>query len=165
MTMSEDKENFLGRWSRLKREEEKKVPESAAEPKKETGAPPLPAVDTLTTQSDFGAFMHPKVQDSLRRVALKKLFSDPHFNAPDVFEPFSGDWTVGEPISAEMLKGLNQTRTLLFSNEEREQHDREQLQRDHEEALAFDADWTRRQATQPEQNTEERTDEPGRKDA
>jgi hypothetical protein len=140
--MSEDNETLLGRWSRLKREEEKKVPESAGEAKKEPEAPPLPAVDKLTPQSDFGPFMHPRVEDSLRRVALKKLFSDPHFNAPDVFEPFSGDWTVGEPIGAEMLKNLNQTRTLLFSKEEREQYDREQLERDHEEALALDAEWT-----------------------
>ena len=159
--MSDDKENFLGRWSRLKREGEEKVPQRPGQPRKETEAPPLPAVDKLTPQSDFGPFMHPRVQDSLRRLALKKLFSDPHFNAPDVFEPFSGDWTVGEPISAEMLKDLNQTRTLLFSNEEREQYDREPLERDHLEALALDAEWTQRRATQPE----ERTDEPGRKDA
>ena len=58
--------------------------------------------------------MHPKVEDALRRAALKKLFSDPHFNMPDPFEPYSGDWTVGEPISEEMLATLNQARTLLF---------------------------------------------------
>jgi hypothetical protein len=138
--MSQDKETFAGRWSRLKREETKV--EKTAEPKKESEPQPLPPVDKLTPQSDFSPFMHPKVQDSLRRLALKKLFSDPHFNAPDVFEPFSGDWTVAEPISAEMLQGLNQTRTLLFSNEERERYDREQLERDHAEALALDAEWT-----------------------
>ena len=143
--MGQDKETFARRWSRLKREE-KKVAEEAEQPEKETEPQPLPPVDTLTPQSDFGAFMHPKVQDSLRRIALKKLFSDPHFNTPDVFEPFSGDWTVGEPISAEMLKGLNQTRTLLMSNAEREQHDAEQLERDHQEALALDAEWTQARA-------------------
>ena len=143
--MAQDNETFLGRWSRLKREEEAKAPEPAEPPKKEAEAPPLPAVEKLTPQSDFGAFMHPKVKDSLRRVALKKLFSDPHFNEPDLFEPFSGDWT-GEAMSPEMLKGLNQTRTLLMSNEEREVHDREQLERDHEEALALDAEWTRARA-------------------
>ena len=150
--MSRDNETFLGRWSRLKREEEKKAAEKVDAPKKEGEAPPLPAIDKLTAQSDFGAFMHPKVQDSLRRVALKKLFSDPHFNTPDPFEPFSGDWTVGETIGAEMLKKLNQTRTLLMSKEERERHDREQLERDHEEALALDAEWTAAREAAPRDN-------------
>lgn len=159
--MSQDKENFLGRWSRLKREEEKNAPERAEKPREEAEAPPLPAVDKLTGESDFGPFMHPRVRDSLRRIALKKLFSDPHFNAPDVFEPFSGDWTVGEPIGAEMLGNLNQTRTLLFSDEERARYDREQLERDHQEALALDAERTQRHAMQPE----EKTDEPGRQDS
>ena len=141
--MSQDKETFLGRWSRLKREEEKQAPETAAEPaKKDAEAPVLPPVDKLTPDSDFGAFMHPKVQDSLRRVALKKLFSDPHFNTPDAFEPFSGDWTGAETIGPDLLKNLNQTRTLLMSDEERERHDREELERDHEEALRVDAQWT-----------------------
>jgi len=148
--MSQEKETFLGRWSRLKREEEKKVPEPAAEPaKKEAEAPALPPVDKLTPDSDFGAFMHPKVKDSLRRVALKKLFNDPHFNTPDPFEPFSGDWT-GEAISPEMLNKLNQTRTLLMSKEERERHEAEDLERDHEEALRMDAEWTAARAARKE---------------
>jgi hypothetical protein len=90
--------------------------------KPEEGPPPaLPAVDTLTTESDFTGFMHSKVEDALRRVALKKLFSDPHFNVPDPFEPFSGDWTGGEPISEEVLATLNQARTLLFDKEEKKE--------------------------------------------
>lgn len=160
--MSEDKETFLGRWSRLKREEDKKLPEPAAEPKRQAEAPVLPALDKLDAQSDFALFMHPKVQDSLRRVALKKLFSDPHFNVPDAFEPFSGDWTGGEPIGAEMLKRLNQTRSALLSPDEREQHDRDELERDHEEALALDAEWNRRHAVAAPQKE---THEPGRQDA
>ena len=161
-----DRETFLGRWSRRKREEEKKVPESAPEAKKEGEAPVLPPVDKLDPQSDFAAFMHPKVQDSLRRVALKKLFSDPHFNVPDAFEPFSGDWTGGEAIAPEMLKRLNQARSALMSPEEREQHDHEELERDHAEALAMDAEWNRRQAALAARPEEEKaTDEPGRKDA
>jgi hypothetical protein len=58
--------------------------------------------------------MHPKVEDALRRVALKKLFSDPHFNVADPFEAYSGDWTGGEPIPEEMLAALNQAKRLLF---------------------------------------------------
>ena len=107
--MADDKkEVFLSRWSRLKREKES-TPEKAPE----TPKPELPPVEQLTPQSDFKDFMHPKVEDALRRVALKKLFSDPHFNVPDAFEPFSGDWTGGEPIPQAMLEQLEQMKQLL----------------------------------------------------
>jgi hypothetical protein len=111
--MAEDKEKFLTRWSRLKRETP--VPER----KGEAPAPAVPPVDSLTSESDFALFMNPKVKDELRRLALKKLFSDPHFNIPDPFEPFSGDWTVGEPIPGEMLATLNQARSVLFAEPEK----------------------------------------------
>jgi hypothetical protein len=75
----------------------------------------LPSVESLTPQSDFAPFMSPQVKEELRRLALKKLFSDPHFNVPDPFEPFSGDWTGGEPISPELLATLNQARSVLFT--------------------------------------------------
>ena len=106
--MAEEKkhETFLRRWSRLKQEQPpSKVPE--------TPEPELPPVEQLTPQSDFKDFMHPKVEDALRRVALKKLFSDPHFNVPDAFEPFSGDWTGGEPIPQAMLEQHVQVKQLL----------------------------------------------------
>jgi hypothetical protein len=111
--VAQDKEKFLSRWSRLK--SETKLPEK----KDDSPAPLLPPVEKLTPESDFTGFMHPKVEDALRRVALKKLFSDPHFNVPDLFEPYSRDFTVGEPISEEMLATLNQARTLLFDKEEK----------------------------------------------
>ena len=158
--MAGDNETFLGRWSRLKREEEKKLPEKsegaqAPEPKQEAEAPPLPPMESLTPQSDFSAFMHPKVQDSLRRIALKKLFADPHFNVEDLNEAYSGDWTGGEPITEAMLKKLNQARTHLFSDEERKKLEDEEAQ-----AAAASAP-----APQAKPETETEPDEPGRKDA
>jgi hypothetical protein len=114
---AEEKEAFLSRWSRLKREQPAEPgPPAKAEP--EQPAPPLPPVQELTPASDFSPFMHPKVADAVRRVALKKLFADPHFNVPDLNEAFSGDWTGGDPISEELLKTLNQARTVLFREEE-----------------------------------------------
>jgi hypothetical protein len=118
--MAEEKEKFLSRWSR--RKNESKDPPQKTE---EAPAPILPPVDKLTPESDFTGFMHPKVEDALRRAALKKLFSDPHFNVPDPFEPYSGDWTVGEPISEEMLATLNQARTLLFDNDEKKNEEQQ----------------------------------------
>ena len=116
--MAEEKEAFVERWSRLKREADAKPAEAPKPVAAEEAPPPLPPVDQLTPESDFAPFMHPKVSDALRRVALKKLFSDPRFNVPDPYEAYSGDWTGGEAIPEEMLKTLNQARTLLFKEDE-----------------------------------------------
>jgi hypothetical protein len=140
--MAEDgKEAFLHRWSRRKHEAENEKQLPAAE---EKPAPALPPVDKLTPESDFTGFMHPKVEDALRRVALKKLFNDPHFNTPDPFEPFSGDWTVGEAIPPDMLATLNQAKRHLFSEEKKEEQP---------------------EAPQEAVAEEKKPDEPGRQDA
>ena len=49
--MAQDKENFLARWSRLKREEK------PAEKKDDAAPPALPPLDKLTPESDFSPFM------------------------------------------------------------------------------------------------------------
>jgi hypothetical protein len=139
--MAQDKEPFLSRWSRLKQEKP-----ADTEKKDETAAPALPPVESLTPESDFSSFMHPKVKDALRRVALKKLFSDPHFNVADPYEAYSGDWTVGEPLPEEMLARLKQARSVLFREE-----DEEKKRLGEQERLAENEE------TKPD-------DEPGRKD-
>lgn len=110
----ENKEAFLDRWSRLKKEQK----EAPAPVKDETAAPTLPPVEKLTPESDFTGFMHPKVDDTLRRVALKKLFSDPHFNIPDPFEPYSRDFNVEDPIPPELLATLKQAEQLVFGEKQ-----------------------------------------------
>ena len=142
--MSENDEAFLSRWSRLKREQAQELAKPA-EPA--TPAPALPEVEKLTSESDFTGFMHPKVKDELRRVALKKLFSDAHFNIPDPFEAYSGDWTGGDPIPPELLEKLNQARTVLFREDEKKEEKKP-------EAVAG-----------AEKQPEAKPDEPGRQDA
>ena len=143
--MAQDKEAFLSRWSRLKQEQEKAAEQPEA-PAPEPEPPALPPVESLTSESDFRGFMHPKVGDALRRVALKKLFSDPHFNVEDPFEAYSGDWTGGEAIPPEMLATLKQARSVLFREE-----DEEKARLAEQEKLAENEE------TKP-------ADEPGRKD-
>ena len=114
--MSGDREAFLSRWSRLKRAGAQK-PEAPAEAPRTVAPPeppPLPPVESLTPESDFTAFMQAKVPDALRRAALKKLFADPMFGAPDPYEAYSGDWTGGGEIPEEMLKTLHQAKRVLF---------------------------------------------------
>jgi len=118
--VAQDKEPFLARWSRLKRQTPAANEDDAPVAKADQAPPPaVPPVDSLTPESDFTLFMNPKVKDELRRLALKKLFNDPHFNVPDPFEPYSRDCTLGEPISEEFLATLNQARTLLFTEPEK----------------------------------------------
>jgi hypothetical protein len=140
MATDEKKEAFLDRWSRLKREQKDLPAKESVE---------QPSVDKLTPESDFSGFMHPKVQDALRRAALKKLFNDPHFQQADLFEPFSGDWTVGEPISEEMLATLNQAQQLLFSDQQKEQEQETQVAKDES----------------PAAEETPKADEPGKQDA
>jgi len=114
--MSEPKEDFLRRWSRRKHEEKAKPPAVEEKP-----APPLPPLDKLTPESDFTAFMHPKVEDALRRAALKKLFNDPHFNIPDPYEPYSRNFNIEDPIPPEMLATLKQAEQLVFGDKKKDE--------------------------------------------
>lgn len=117
--MSQDKEAFLDRWSRLKQEEAAEKPSVPEEKKEQEPAAPLPPVEELKPDSDYTPFMAAKVDDGTRNAALKKLFADAHFNIPDPYEAYCEDYTKGEPIPLEMLKTLNQARRLLFDEPEK----------------------------------------------
>jgi len=68
--------------------------------------PELPPIESLTPQSDFSAFMQPEVDDALRRQALRKLFSDPHFNVMDRLDVYIDDYSTPDPISPETVRTL-----------------------------------------------------------
>ena len=122
--MSEQREPFLERWSRLKTKErevaqEPPAPAAPAAPAtKPEEVAPLPRIKDLTPDSDFKPFMNANVDPSTRRDALKKLFADAHFNVPDPYEVGMEDYT-GEPIPPELLKTLNQAKKLLFDESEK----------------------------------------------
>ena len=73
----------------------------------------LPPVESLTFESDFGAFLQPKVDESLKRAALKKLFSDPHFNVMDGLDTYIDDYTKSDPLPPGMLERLVQGRRIF----------------------------------------------------
>lgn len=122
MSKETRQEEFLSRWSRLKQqnaqEEAKPAPATEARPEPAPAAP-LPAIADLKPDSDFKPFMDPQVDAGTRRSALKKLFTDAHFNTVDPFEPYSIDLTGEDPISPEMLKNLNHAKRLLFDEPEK----------------------------------------------
>jgi hypothetical protein len=116
----------LKRWSQRKREatrtaREEPVPPPAAAVAVTTPSPmavvdatvpevaapaPLPPLESLTFDSDYSAFMQPKVEEATRRAALKKLFSDPSFNVMDGLDIYVGDYTQPDPMPAGMLEKL-----------------------------------------------------------
>jgi hypothetical protein len=111
--MSEEKQDFLRRWSRLKHEAAAKKPLPAENVSEK--APALPPLDSLNFESDFKAFMHAKVEQSVKRAALKKLFADPRFNVMDGLDTYIDDYTISEPISDELLARIEQVREQLLA--------------------------------------------------
>ena len=126
--MSENEGGFFSRWSQRKQavklglaEEEKAQPkiqetvqskagshvsanpdvaENKAEPVK---LPTLADVEQLTPQSDFSSFMTQGVSPDVRNAAMKKLFTDPHYNVMDGLDIYIGDYNTPDPLPAGML--------------------------------------------------------------
>jgi hypothetical protein len=129
-------EPFLTRWSRRKLQQDvsgasgsdgnassavsQPQARSPVEPP-DTTTPDLPALDTLDgLKSDYQAFMRPGIADATRRTALKKLFSDPHFNVMDGLDTYIDDYSIEDPIPDLMLRDLNQARSLMLFEEKKE---------------------------------------------
>ncbi len=140
----DEKESFLSRWSRrkLQPDAEPPAPEAAfaetgtqaaaagpaaadAAPCRPGGpvpGPELPSVESLDgLRSEYQGFLKAEVDENLRRTALKKLFSDPHFNVMDGLDTYIDDYSLPDPIPAAMLRQLHQAKALfLFDDEEKE---------------------------------------------
>ena len=72
----------------------------AAEPPK---LPTLSDVEQLTPDSDFSTFMTQGVSPDVRNAAMKKLFTDPHYNVMDGLDIYIGDYNTPDPLPAGML--------------------------------------------------------------
>lgn len=124
-------DGFLGRWSKRKAgldadPVEKKVeapkdlsPAPAVE-KIEDEAPPLPTLDDVAKidrfDPDFSAFMKPDVDPTVQQAALKKMFTDPHFNIMDGLDIYIDDYSKPDPLPPGMLERMVQSDMLnLFS--------------------------------------------------
>jgi len=76
-------------------------------------SPTLDDVARLTPDSDYSAFVGQGVDKSVQRLALKKLFADPHFNVMDRLDMYMDDYNIPSPVSAEMLASLDHARSAL----------------------------------------------------
>ena len=82
---------------------------------------PLPTLDDvarLTKDSDFSPYVARNVDANVRNAAMKKLFSDPHFNVMDGLDTYIDDYGKPNPIPLSMLRRMNQAAVLgLFDDE------------------------------------------------
>lgn len=122
---------FLNRWSRLKSgeqvEPEKKsidqakqdltvspeLKEASAEVQETHPSATLEDVEKIDRFApDFSAFMRPDVDPAVQQAAMKKMFSDPHFNIMDGLDIYIDDYSKPDPIPLEMLKRMVQSDML-----------------------------------------------------
>lgn len=126
--MSENEGGFFSRWSQRKQAvklglaEEEKPQTKNSEPVQSKAAPlattqqdtadnkaepvklpTLADVEQLTPQSDFSSFMSQGVSPEVRNAAMKKLFTDPHYNVMDGLDIYIGDYNTPDPMPAGML--------------------------------------------------------------
>ena len=128
------REPLLARWSRRKLSVRGEDPVEPASPTAAQGedpvepAPPvgpetptvrpeLPPLDSISLDTGIAAFFRPGVEEGLRRLALKKLFSDPHFNVMDGLDVYIDDYSKWDPIPPDILERLVQAQTLLHDQD------------------------------------------------
>jgi hypothetical protein len=76
--------------------------------------PPPPTLDDVARlpadAADFSRFVAPNVQADVKNAALKKLFTDPHFNVMDGLDIYIDDYSKPDPLPAGWLEkmALNQ---------------------------------------------------------
>jgi hypothetical protein len=122
----DDKEPFLSRWSRRKLDAKSHPPAAlpAAEAPAAPAAPPAaePAAPAAPqgVSSGYREFFDPQVEEKLRRTALRKLFSEPHFNVMDGLDTYIDDYSKPDPIPQAMLRQLHQAKELFLFDDEKQ---------------------------------------------
>jgi hypothetical protein len=114
------REGFLRRWSRLKGSGNAQAQppadtdgDSKSSVANSTALPTLEDAMHLTPESDYSTFVAQDVDKAVRRLALKKLFADPHFNQPDGLDIYMGDYNRADPLPEPMLAALRQAQGFL----------------------------------------------------
>jgi hypothetical protein len=87
-----------------------------------TALPTLEDAMRLTAESDYSAFMAQGVDKAARRMAMKKLFADPHFSQLDGLDIYMGDYNRADPLPASMLAALRQAQDFIQQAPADEEH-------------------------------------------
>jgi hypothetical protein len=96
---------------------------------------PLPDVNALTPASDFAPFMARGVDAGVRNLAMKKLFTDPHFNVMDGLDIYIDDYGKPDPIPESWYAEMRQMKVL----EKQEDDRKREHAKDHAQDTVVDA--------------------------
>lgn len=127
-------EGFLKRWARLKAKPEEALRVEPAPPavagsgpvgltpledqQQEIAPPSMEDAAALTADSDFSTFVAKNVDAAVRRLAMKKLFADPHFHGHDGLDIYMGDYNLPSPVSADMLADMSHNNNIFAKLDE-----------------------------------------------
>jgi len=81
--------------------------------------PTLQDVQHLTAESDFAPFVARDVASEVRNAAMKKLFTDPHYNVMDRLDIYIDDYSKPDPLPASMLRQMVGAKFLNLFEEEK----------------------------------------------
>ena len=108
--------DFFSRWGAKKTQAAVAKPESeapaspaATAPLAKTEPAPLPTLEDvqhLTPDADFQPFVSRQVAPEVRNAAMRKLFSDPHFNVMDRMDIYIDDYGQPDPLPVGMLQKM-----------------------------------------------------------
>ena len=120
--MGVEKEGFASRWSRRKQEvakesesvvedvaveeiiiDEETLAEQRLEKLNALTDEDMPDIETLNEDSDFSGFMSTGVSETLRKMALQKLFHGKSYNVRDGLDEYDGDYTSFEKLDPSVI--------------------------------------------------------------
>ena len=145
-----DDEDFLSRWSRRKHNQQTvgmdEMPDEDPQALVEQDEAPcdedMPAIETLTEESDYTGFLSPNVSEELRSLALRKLFHSAAFNVCDELDDYAEDFTsfakLGNIITCDMKHQLEEARKKLEQELSAEDAETDELPEEHELSSATD---------------------------
>ena len=81
-------------------------------------SPTLEDVARLGRDADFSRFVLPGVDEGVKQAAMRKLFSDPHFNVMDGLDTYIDDYGQPDPIADSVLRRMTQSKFLRLFDEE-----------------------------------------------
>ena len=83
-------------------------------------APTLQEAQALGQDSDFKPFIAKGVDPAVRNAAMKKLFTDPHYNVMDRLDTYIDDYSQADPLPMSMLRQMASAQFLKLVDEEPE---------------------------------------------
>jgi hypothetical protein len=81
-------------------------------------APTLDDVKALNAESSFAPFVSRDVAPEVRNAAMKKLFTDPHYNLMDGLDIYIDDYSKPDPMPASMLRQMASAKFLNLFDED-----------------------------------------------